>query len=764
MSAAPPRNKHLWLHGHFYQPPRESPWTEAFDPENSARPQRDWNARIAQECYGPNAASPLLGPDGRIAGMADNYEKLSFDFGPTLLNWLETERPGLYAQILRADAAGGGAIAQPYYHVILPLQSLGDKRALVRWGLEDFRRRFGRDSRGLWLPETAVDEETLEVLAEFGVEFTILAPWQAERVRPLGGSDSDWKRVEEKTLAPTRPYRWLSRRLPGRHVSVFFFHAGLHRSIVATGEAFARPDALFQKIFGRMRPDDAVELVGTAVDGEFFGHHHRTGATCLAQTILLAEQAGITVVHPGRYLDLFPPPEEVEIAPRTAWSCEHGLGRWTEDCGCRVDKRTRQHWRAPLRAAFDRLSGELTRVFEAKAGELFTDFRKARDAYAQRLTGWSQGTAERFIERECRVPLDKERQTMALTLLEMERHRLAGFTSCGWFFDRPDGLEARLCLSHAARAIELARSLGEELAPAFEESLGENAAAYRSLVLPQKADHERVAAHWALLNHLKPGLESCPPGWRIEAGDAVRREKKLTAGRRRSVSARRMRVKSLATLETRELTAVVHQKDRLDVACRITWSELDVTQLFARFDARDDAGFESALNEAQSARFLSLDALLPEDRAEVLRWLAPDPSGGAARRKRLDAWTTAMAELRSGVGGEACLDLLEEARQAKEPLDRLPWAFVARKRLTEILESLLDGADEPALARASRWLEAFEAAGFAVDVWELQHLYWRWRALLSERSGAGAERRLAAALGEKLGFSDSALPLEAPAR
>jgi hypothetical protein len=765
------KNKRLCIHGHFYQPPRENPWTGDVDPEESARPYRDWNSRIAQECYGPNAACPLIGEDGRIAGMAANYERISFNFGPTLLSWLETAQPRLYGAVV---AAGANAVAQPYYHAILPLETAADKRTLLRWGLDDFRRRFAREAAGVWLPETAVDEETLECLVAAGVRFTILAPSQCARVRPAGGGDADWKAVDEKTLLPTRPYRWLSKRAPDRHLALFFFHEGLHESVVK-GDAFARPDTLFKKAFGRTRPDDSMEFVHVATDGEFYGHHHRAGAGMLGQTLLLAAEAGLEPTTPARLLDAFPPPQEAEIRPRSAWSCPHGLGRWTEDCGCRTPagKSWSQAWRGPLREALDWLGGELSRVYEDQAGLYFKDFKETLDRYSERMADRRPETARRFLEKECHGHLDGERTTAALRLLEMQRHRLASKTSCGWFFDDVSGVESALCLAHAARAIELAAAFGRDLtqefrgklsrAPSNVKAFKDAAGVYDKLVLPQRVDAARLAAHWAILSHLMPGLESVPSGWRVEASATERTQRKIGEGRTRSLSAVRLRLLDLATLETIERTAVVHRKDRLDVTCRLGGPTLECSALFAAFERQDDAPFESTLDGALGAGHLGLDALLPEDRSEAIRWLTPDPVGGAARREFLDRWASAMAQLRAGVGGDECLELMEQAARHKLTADRLPWSFVARGKLKSALESLLAGADDAALARGGRWLEAFERAGMHVDVWELQHLFWAWRRRLAERPTAFAERRLAAAFGEKLGFSDSVLTLEASA-
>jgi len=310
-------NKYVCVHGHFYQPPRENPWLETVEPEESAQPYSDWNEKIFQECYGPNSACPVLDENGLIAAMADNYRHMSFDFGPTLLAWLERTHPLVYRAILEADRQScaeldghGNALAMPYYHAILPLQTEREKRTLVRWGLDDFSARFGRAAEGMWLPETAVDADTLEILIEHGVAFTILSPKQARRIRDLGAGAADWKDVSVENLLPTRPYRWVSRKDPAKHIAIFFYHQLLHES-VDSGEAFKTDDALFHKINGRFLPDDSTQLVSVATDGEFYGHHRRPGVAGLARMFQFARDKGLSITNYAHYLSRFPPPQEV---------------------------------------------------------------------------------------------------------------------------------------------------------------------------------------------------------------------------------------------------------------------------------------------------------------------------------------------------------------------------------------------------------------------------------------------------------------------
>ena len=760
------KNKFVCVHGHFYQPPRENPWTGEVDPEDSAVPYRDWNERIAEECYGPNARCPIPDDEGRIVDMADNYRRMSFNFGPTLLSWLERRRPALYAEIIQADAESvkergfGNAIAQPYIHAILPLQTLRDKRTLVRWGIDDFTQRFRRRPEGMWLPETGVDDETLEVLLDEGIGFTILDPRQAARVRTIG--EDAWKDAAEKTLIPTRPYRWRSRERPGKELAIFFLHRGLHESVI-DGTAFDKPDNLLKKIAARFHPDDSTQLVNVATDGEFFGHHHRAGAAVLGRTLVGAEQAGLTVTNYAAYLSRFPPPQEVEISPRTAWSCEHGLGRWTEDCGCRSSHlpKWRQEWRGPLRAAFDSLAAEIDSVYEKRAGDYFIDYWRARDRYARRL--FSQEPS-RFLAAEARKPLSASEKADALALLELQRHRLAMFTSCGWFFDDVSGIEAVQCLKFAGRAVELAKRFGEDLEPSFLENLAQapsnvkklkdGAAAYRKLAAPNAADGRRAAAHFALLDHIG-APPAATPRFSAKLSAQGKASKPGRAERDRFFSWQRISVKDSDTQEIFEATAVVWRLDRLDFSCRVGAPDVDAAALEKAFHEVSDDDFTRALDDAFGASSFGLDALFAEERRQALRLLTPSPLLPRERRDFLRRWGEAIFAMGHDFSGDdKLLALLEVAKELKLQPDQLPWIERAREALYERLETMIAGAPLGFMARALVWAEVFERERIGVSLWRLQDFFWRWRAALAARDALPGEREAAAALGEKLNFSE----------
>ncbi len=438
------------MHGHFYQPPRENPWLEEVEVEATAAPYHDWNERITAECYAPNG---------------DNLGKISFNFGPTLLSWLQSHHPETYAKILEADrlsraerAGHGNALAQAYNHVIMPLASRRDKVTQVRWGIEDFRHRFGRDPEGMWLPETAVDKETLAILADNGITFTILSPSQCRRVRPL--KDGRWENVEGSGIDPSRAYRWAGGA--GRTLALFFYDSPISRAIAFEG-ALADAETLSARLVAGFSADRTwPQLVNVATDGESYGHHRRGGALALTAALRKIESEGeVTLTNYGAFLAAHAPTHEVEIIERTSWSCAHGVEHWRADCGCRVGHPGwHQRWRAPLRDTIDWLTNQLDPFYEARLGKLVKDPWAARDDYIHVILDRSPENGAAFFARHQRGPLDSGRPAEALKLLELQRQRLLMYTSCGWFFDDISGLEATQALKYAARTMELAGSLG----------------------------------------------------------------------------------------------------------------------------------------------------------------------------------------------------------------------------------------------------------------------------------------------------------------
>jgi len=458
------------IHGHYYQPPRADPWLDEVPLEPSAAPFHDWNERIGRECYRAVVAARVPGVHGRIRRIVNALEHTSFDVGSTLFAWLEREAPETCAAVLEADRASrarlghGNALAMPYHHIILPLASRRDKTTEVRWGIADFRRRYGRDPEGMWLPETAVDDETLDVLAQEGIAFTVLAPHQVRKPPPHG-----------------RPGRFKTRG--GRTIALFIYDGDLSHD-VAFGPLIRDARAWTARLVAA----PPGSLVSIATDGETYGHHHRFGEMALAAVLeALAAQPDVRVENFASYLARHPAADDVELVAPSSWSCPHGVERWRADCGCRMapERATSQAWRAPLREALDWLAGEIHGLFARDRALLLGDPWAARDA-------WRPAADNR--------PKD----VRARELLEMEWHLLRAFTSCGWFFDDVGGAETLLVLRHAARAIELAGAEGPRLeagvlqrlarARSNDPALGDGAAIWRASVRPAMPPPLLVAA------------------------------------------------------------------------------------------------------------------------------------------------------------------------------------------------------------------------------------------------------------------------------
>jgi alpha-amylase/alpha-mannosidase (GH57 family) len=505
----------LCIHGHFYQPPRENPWLESVEIQDSAYPYHDWNERITAECYAPNTASRNLDSDGRIMGIVCNYSRISFNFGATLLSWMEKHSPDTYGAIQAADrqsmlwrSGHGAALAQVYNHIIMPLASLSDKRTEVRWGIKDFEHRFNRFPEGMWLAETAVDIETLEVLAEEGIHFTILAPHQAGRVRKIGVGR--WKDISGSRIDPTQPY--LCRLPSGRSITIFFYDGPISRAVafeklLDSGDKFAA-----RVMSGFSEQSEHPQLVHIATDGETYGHHHHFGDMALGQALKSIEENGLArLTNYGEYLGLYPAGHEVQIIENSSWSCTHGIERWKNDCGCNsgANGNWNQQWRKPLRCAIDWLSGELFSGFEDGMADYVKDPWEARNDYISVMLDRSEENVTAFLLRHSLQPPDEDASVTVLSLLEMQRHALLMYTSCGWFFDELSGLETVQIIQYAARAMQLAEiycrhgvktDFLQQLALAGSNipEQGNGAEIYEKLVSPAMIDSIKVGAHYAV--------------------------------------------------------------------------------------------------------------------------------------------------------------------------------------------------------------------------------------------------------------------------
>ena len=607
----------LVVHGHFYQPPRENPWTDLIDREPGAHPFHDWNERINAECYRPNAFARITDSRGRVERIVNNYARLSFNFGPTLLAWLERNAPDTYTRVLEADresarllSGHGNAIAQGFHHAILPLCNERDRRTQVRWGLTDFRLRFRREAESLWLPETACDDATLETLIEEGLRFVVLAPTQAGRVRPAGSSH--WQAVSESTLNTTVPYKYFHRDGSGRSLAVFFYDGQLARGI-AFENLLASSHALLSAC-ERAAARPGAQIVSVATDGESYGHHFRWGDRCIAYALYTeAARRGFRVTNYGEFLDEHEPVFEVQIKQTTSsavahesssngdgahasengngahaaesrfagtsWSCPHGVERWARDCGCHAGapEGWNQRWRAPLRAALDLLRDDLAPKFESAAGELLRDPWEARDEYVELLVDRSK-TREEFFSRHASRALTRDEEVRALSLLESQRAALTMYASCGWFFNDVSGIETLQTLRYAGRFIETAAELGlDPPRDAFLEQLseaksnisdnGSGADIFSRTVERSRVTPERVAAHVAICNLIETEGSSAV----CESSGYAYRKRDLLVRRhgRVTLATARLSLEDTATGREREFAlAALHFGD-IDYYCAL---------------------------------------------------------------------------------------------------------------------------------------------------------------------------------------------------
>lgn len=510
--------KAIVVHGHFYQPPRENPWTREVEREPGAEPFHNWNERIFHECYRANAYARVLDEQGRVEAIINNYRHLSFNFGPTLLSWMERHHPITYGRILEADresaharSGHGNAIAQAYNHCILPLCNERDRRTQIRWGLADFRNRFGRASEGMWLAETACNHETLDTLIEEQVGFTILSPYQAAKVRPFG--QDEWSDVSGGRIDPTLPYAYFHRDGSGRSIDIFFYDGPKSRAIAFEGLLGSSTRFIDHLV---EHQNGAGGMISVATDGESYGHHFSGGERCIAHALThVAPERGIQVTNYGEHLEQSPPAHEVLIDEGpdglgSAWSCAHGVGRWFRDCGCHTGglEGWTQAWRSPLRHALDLLRDELEPVFEDRGRDYFEDPWAARDDYVDVLLEGPPSRAQ-FFARHAKRALSDDDRVAALELLETQHHAMLMYTSCGWFFSDISGIETQQILKYAGRALDYSQqAYPSDLRDRFLDQLSEarsnrphegtGADVFRRYVDPSRLSPKRIVANVAM--------------------------------------------------------------------------------------------------------------------------------------------------------------------------------------------------------------------------------------------------------------------------
>lgn len=765
-------DRYICIHGHFYQPPRENPWLEAIELQDSAYPYHDWNERITAECYAPNAASRILDVQGRIVRIVNNYASISYNVGPTLLAWLEQYAADTYRGIIEADAQSqqrfgghGSALGQPYNHMIMPLATSEDRRTQIVWGLRDFRRRFQRDPEGMWLPETAVDLPTLEILADHDIKFTVLAPHQAARVRRVGSAE--WQTVDETQIDTTRPY--LQRLPSGKSIALFFYQGTVSRGVafeglLKNGEIFAQR---LLSIFGNQ---SGPQLGNIATDGETYGHHHRHGDMALAYALYHIESKGLAkLTNYGEYLERFPPEYEVDIHENTSWSCAHGVERWAADCGCSTGGRagSTQKWRKPLREALDWMRDQIREPYEARAAELLHNPWAARDDYIDVILDHSPDVVDEFLARHARATLTIDQQVRVLKLLELQRHAMLMYTSCGWFFHDLAGIETIQVLRYAGRALQLAReALGRDLEEGFLERVGlaisndpaegDGRAIYEQYVRASSVDLEKVAAHYAVSSlYEQQDIEEEVYSYRVTAD----RREKLVSGDAQMVLGR-AHVFSSVTRETATATyALLYFGDhhvhggyrtsgepdayeKLVKDMRTPFLDRDFPTVIRRIDGHFpnhtfsfkslfsdtqrrilDKILESTLTEAETAyrelyrhhaplmRFMSdLGLPLPEAFKTTAEYVLNTDLRRTLSREQLDMQRVA--------------DLLLEVQSAKVVLDTKGVAFAMERSMERVARLFLaEPNQEQLLVTLEALATTARALSFDVDVWQVQNIY-----------------------------------------
>ncbi|HJL19767.1 MAG TPA: DUF3536 domain-containing protein [Sandaracinaceae bacterium LLY-WYZ-13_1] len=791
--------RYICVHGHFYQPPRENPWLEAVERQESAWPQHDWNERVTDECYAPNGHARILDRDGYIGAITNNYASLSFNFGPTLLSWMEHRRPHAYEAILEADRLSaerfgghGSALAQVYNHMILPLASRRDKVTQVRWGIRDFVHRFGREPEGMWLAETAVDTESLEVLAEHGIRFTVLAPHQCARVRRHGGG---WQDVRGQRVDPRRPY--VAKLPSGRTIALFFYDGPISRAVaferlLDDGYRFA------ERLLGAFEPGvDEPQLVHIATDGETYGHHHGYGEMALAVGLQRIEEDGsVTLVNYGELLELHPPTWEAQIVEDSSWSCIHGVERWRSDCGCNSGTGWHQKWREPLREALDWLRDELAARYEEGAAPLLADPWAARDAYVDVVLDRSKESLDAFFDAHAERALDRAERQRALELLELQRHAMLMYTSCGWFFDELSGIETVQVIQYAARALQIGTAIfGDRFEPGFRErlsrapsnrpELGDGEGVYDAYVAPAMVELPQVGAHFAIASVFdemdRPEV--------IELGgfdgEVVEHDVARTGVSRLAVG--RLRVRSRITTQSADFGyAVLHLGDHnliggirpfehparhvaMHGALNHAFGRADVAEVVRQIE-RQFSGYTFSLRSLfhdEQARILErlladrtheieeTYAQIYDQTAPLMRFLESleQPSPAVFRAA---AEYTLMARLRRELGAGVYMDLarvgelIEEAREASVPLDPVSLGLALQGSLERLLAAVADQPEElPLLARLEQVARFVAESPWKMDLGEAQNATWHlaqerlpsWQARSVVRDPEAVERR-----------------------
>jgi alpha-amylase/alpha-mannosidase (GH57 family) len=772
------RLRFVCIHGHFYQPPRENPWLETVETQDSAVPYHDWNERICAECYATNGAARIVNDKNLIIRIVNNYARVSFDFGPTLLSWLKENAGRTYRMILdgerRSRKSYGGhssAMAQVYNHIILPLASRRDRITQIRWGIADYEHHYGTPPEGMWLAETAADAESLELMAERGIKFTVLAPNQCKRIRLLKDG-AGWNDTPGAGVDTTHPY--LVRFASGASIAVFFYNGSISRAIafeglLNSGENFAA------RLKAGFKDGSQPQMVHVATDGESYGHHHKHGEMALAYALRLLEQdKTVKLSNYGSFLAQFPPEYEAEVVDNTSWSCVHGVERWRSNCGCNGGKPGfNQLWRAPLRQALDELRDAVAPLTEQEGGKLFKDVWAARDGYIEVVLDRGTESMERFFRAHESHALSEAERVRALELMEMQRHTQLMYTSCGWFFDDISGIETVQVIAYAARVLQLARELfaeqAESLEPRFMARMaeahsnvagaGDGAQIYKACVAAKELGLEQVAAHYAISSVFSSYAEEtelfCYHVRRISYDIYTSGRGRLALGRAHIASAITGQQQSFSF-------AVLHFGDQNITAAVKTYNETDaadfeafarqasehvqrayfpeVIRLLDRYYGRVDYSLTSLFTDEQrrivqlilNSTLWDIENSLKtiyEDHASLLHYLSqaglPKPPAltlaagyavNAGLRRALDADTIDLAQMSS---------FLSLAKADQVPLETVNLSYIADQRMKRAMVELqMSSGSLEMLDRALALGRTLVELPFELNLWQAQNIWY----------------------------------------